>query len=82
MNGDQHGDVLGAYLSRLSLADLRAILRDAEQCHQAQMDAGVSTQLRRQDEMRKTVRAAVDGLIDYDKQIIERVISRAITGGL
>lgn len=77
MNIDQHSDILNAYLSRLTLADLRAILAAAEYSQEAQANHSTKEQIRRQTEMRGTVRDAIDGLIQYDRDLIERVVRKA-----
>lgn len=81
MNLDQHSDILNAYLSRLSLADLRHILVAAEYSQQAQLNHGISEQLRRQTEMRQTVRDAVNGLIQYDRDLIAKVVIKVCGEG-
>lgn len=81
MNLDQHSDILNAYLSRLSLADLRQILTAAEYSQQAQLNHGISEQLRRQTEMRQTVRDAVNGLIQYDCDLIAKVVIKVCGEG-
>lgn len=81
MNLDQHSDILNAYLSRLSLASLREILTAAEYAQKAQLNAGTSEQLRRQTEMRQTVRDAVDGLIQHDRDLIAKVVIKVCGDG-
>lgn len=76
MTIDQHSDILNAYLSRLTLADLRAIVTAAEYSQAAQLNGGISEQLRRQTEMRGTVRDAINGLIQHDQDLIERVVRK------
>lgn len=82
MNLDQHSDTLNAYLSRMSLASLREILVAAEYCQKAQLNAGISEQIRRQTEMRQTVRDAVDGLIQHDRDLIACVVMAVKAGDL
>ena len=81
MNLDQHSDILNAYLSRLALTDLRQILAAAECSQQAQLNHGISEQLRRQTEMRQTVRDAVNGLIQYDCDLIAKVVIKVCGEG-
>lgn len=81
MNLDQHSDILNAYLSRLALTDLRQILAAAEYSQQAQLNHGISEQLRRQTEMRQTVRDAVNGLIKYDCDLIAKVVIKVCGEG-
>lgn len=77
MNLNQHSDILNAYLSRLSLASLREIVAAAEYSHKAQLNAGMSEQLRRQTEMRQAVRNAIDSVIEYDHKLIEKAVIKA-----
>ena len=78
MTLDQHSDILNAYLSRLTLADLRAILVAAEYSQAAQLNQPTREQLRRELEMRQTVRDAIDGLIRHDLDLIETIVTRTM----
>lgn len=78
MNIDQHSDILNAYLSRLTLADLRMIVMAAEYSQAAQLNQPTREQLRRELEMRQTVRAAVEGMIAHDLELIETTVKRAM----
>ncbi|QKE22878.1 hypothetical protein 8P_057 [Pseudomonas phage 8P] len=78
MKLDQHSDILNAYLSRLTLADLRAILVAAEYSQAAQLNHPTREQLRRELEMRQTVRDAIDGLIRHDLDLIETIVTRTM----
>ena len=78
MNLDQHSDILTAYLSRLPLADLRAIVTAAEYSQAAQLNQPTREQLRRELGMRQAVRDAVAVLILHDISLIEMIINRTI----
>lgn len=78
MTLDKHSDILNAYLSRLTLADLRAILVAAEYSQAAQLNQPTREQLRRELEMRQTVRDAIDGLIRHDLDLIETIVTRTM----
>ena len=77
MKINKHSDILYAYLSRLTLADLRKILASAEKCQVAQLNNGTSTQLRYQSEMQLSVRKAIEGMIEHDIELIEKITERA-----
>lgn len=78
MKIDQHSAILNAYLSRLTLADLRMIVMAAEYSQAAQLNQPTREQLRRELEMRQTVRAAVEGMIADDLTLIETTVKRAM----
>lgn len=77
MKINKHSDILYAYLARLTLADLRKILASAEKCQVAQLNNGTSTQLRYQSEMQLSVRKAIEGMIENDIELIEKIMERA-----
>ena len=78
MNLDQHSYILSTYLSRLTLADLRAILVAAEHRQATQLNQQTREQLQREMEMRQAVRAAVEGMTAHDLELIETTVRRAM----
>jgi hypothetical protein len=65
-----HARILTAYLGRLSLKDLRDILRSAEACSHAQLNYGTSAQLEEQGQFDQTVAEAIDNMAEHDRGLI------------
>jgi hypothetical protein len=78
INARQHTTILTAYLSRLSLADLRSITAAAAECHQAQLNEGLSAQVSRQRDMREAIDQAVNGLVNHDRHLITLTITDVV----
>src|SRR5690606_27703414 len=78
MTLDQHSDILNAYLARLTLADLRAILASAEYSQAAQLNQPTPEQLHRELEMGQAVRDAIEGMIQHDMDLIDTIVTRTL----
>lgn len=78
LNREKHTKILNAYLSRLNLADLRAIVAADENCWHAQLNLGNSSQIEAQEKFRKVVCSAIDSVIDHDLDLIEKVLKQNV----
>ena len=74
LHRSKHAKILNAYVSRLRLADLRAIVAADEQCWHAQANLGNSGQIEAQEKFRNVVYQAVDSMLDHDLGLIESVL--------
>ena len=73
MHQINHADILNAYLSRLTLGDLRALTVHAERWTQAYLNGNSASQAGEQAAFYACVCNAVNNITAHDLEIIERV---------
>ena len=74
MNDYNHVQILNAYISRLTLADINDISAHMERCVNAQLNNSNSTQLKEQAGLYAAVCNSINNLIKHDKALISDVI--------
>lgn len=74
-----HVQILSAYISRLSLADIANIHEHVDRCVHAQLNNSTSTQLGKQAGLYSAVCNSVNNLITHDKSLINQVINQNIS---
>jgi len=74
MNTTDHARIFNAYLSRCSLADLRALVAAQESAHHAGFHLGTNSQARAASECLAACESAVSHMIQHDRDTIERII--------
>jgi hypothetical protein len=74
MNDYNHVQILNAYISRLTLADINNISKHIERCVNAQLNNSNSTQLKEQAGLYAAVCNTINNLIKHDKALISDVI--------
>jgi hypothetical protein len=74
MNDYNHVQILNAYISRLTLADINNIGKHVERCVNAQLNNSNSTQLKEQAGLYAAVCNTINNLIKHDKALISDVI--------
>lgn len=76
----KHSEILNAYISRLTLADLENLAKQSRACTHAAMNLGNSAQIEAQAGLYAAVCNAVDNLIRHDKEIISKIVNSSIRG--
>lgn len=71
----QVGKVLGAIISRISLADTRAILAAHERCWQEQLNGNAGSQNRVSNDFDTLTRQVADRMVTSDRQYVERMLA-------
>ena len=79
MNDDNHVQILSAYISRLSLADIANVHEHVKRCVHAQLNNSTPTQLKEQGGLYAAVCNSVNNLITHDKILINQVINQNIS---
>jgi len=79
MNDDNHVQILSAYISRLSLADIANLHEHVKRCVHAQLNNSTPTQLNEQAGLYAAVCNSVNNLITHDKSLINQVINQNIS---
>ena len=74
MNDYNHVQILNAYISRLTLADINNISDHMERCVNAQLNNSNSTQLKEQAGLYAAVCNSINNLIKHDKILISDFI--------
>jgi hypothetical protein len=79
MTDDNHVQILSAYISRLTLADINNISEHVKRCIHAQLNNSTPTQLNEQAGLYAAVCNSVNNLIKHDKSLINQVINQNIS---
>jgi len=79
MDDYNHVQILSAYISRLSLADINNIGEHVERCVHAQLNNSTSTQLQEQAGLYAAVCNSINNLIKHDRNLINEVIINNIS---
>ena len=74
MDDYNHVQILNAYISRLTLADINNISDHMGRCVNAQLNNSNSTQLKEQARLYAAVCNSINNLIKHDKALISDVI--------
>ena len=74
MTRNDHARILYAYLSRLSMANLAAIVEAERAAWVSQSWEPMSAQLKAQDRAREAVLAAINSMLDHDIKQIEELL--------
>lgn len=69
-----HGRILAAYISRLTLRDLRAMTSAMESAHYAGMNLGINSQLAADSMVRAVCDKSIDRMLEHDKDLIADVV--------
>lgn len=73
---EMHRAILMAYISRLTLADMRDLLACREACTHAGMNLGTRSQIDAHARLDASVCRTINNLIKHDLALIESVIER------
>lgn len=76
MKTEQHAAILGAYISRLSLADLRNILAAQQDVMAAAMNGNTGAQQDARRVAGTVIHAATASLIEHDRDTIRSIVKR------
>jgi hypothetical protein len=79
MDDYNHVQILSAYISRLSLADINNIEEHVERCVHAQLNNSTPTQLQEQAGLYAAVCNSINNLIKHDRNLINEVIINNIS---
>jgi len=74
MTHDDHARILSAYLSRLPMAHLAAIVEAERAAWVSQSWEPMSAQMKAQDRARAAVQAAIGSMLDHDLKQIEELL--------
>lgn len=74
MTRDEHARILSAYLTRLSMAHLAAIVEAERAAWVSHSWEPMGAQLKAQDRARAAVRDAIGSMLDHDLKQIEEII--------
>lgn len=74
MTRDDHARILSAYLSRLPMAHLAAIVEAERAAWVSQSWEPVTAQMKAQDRAREAVQAAIRSMLDHDLNNIEELL--------
>jgi len=74
MTRNDHARILSAYLSRLPMAHMAAIVEAERAAWVSQSWEPMGAQLKAQDRAREAVLAAINSLLDHDLKQIEELI--------
>lgn len=74
MTRSDHARILSAYLSRLSMAHMAAIVEAERAAWVSQSWEPMGAQLKAQDRAREAVLAAINSMLDHDLKQIEELI--------
>ena len=74
-----HARILNAYISRIVPAHLNRIVEAEKESWAASMHLGVNSQVKAQANLKKVIGAAVDHMLQHDKDLIEQIISDAFS---
>lgn len=80
MTIDSHSDILNAYVSRMSIADVKQLLHAVQYSMEGAMNHGSGEQLRRDLERRQVVREIVENMIEYDQRLITATVRKTVNG--
>ena len=73
-NIEMHKAILMAYVSRLTLADMRDLLARAEECANAGLNLGIRSQIDAHADLYASVCKSVNNLCKHDQALIESII--------
>lgn len=74
MTRSEHARILSAYLSRLSMSHMAAIVEAERAAWVSQSWEPMGAQLKAQDRAREAVLAAINSMLDHDLKQIEELI--------
>ena len=77
MTNQDHTNILRAYLSRITLADLKLLNTTITASWSASLNYGLSEQLKRQSDVDNAIAHVIDGILWQDKALIDAVILQA-----
>lgn len=77
MTNQDHANILRAYLSRITLADLRLLNQTITASWSASFNYGMSEQLKRQSDVDNAIAHVIEGILWQDKALIDAVILQA-----
>lgn len=78
MTTEQHARILYAYLSRLTPAEIDAILTAEKEAWHASINLGLSSQLAAHEKSMLAIQTAIGRMMDYDKNNIQRIIETTL----
>ena len=73
---EMHQKILMAYISRLTLADMRDLLACREACTYAGMNLGSRAQIDAHAALYASVCRAIGNMVSHDKELIATIIER------
>jgi len=82
MDDYNHVQILNAYISSLTLADITNIRDHVERCVHAQLNNSTPTQLKEQSGLYAAVCNSINNLIRHDKNLINIIVNANISGTL
>ena len=82
MDDYNHVQILNAYISRLTLADINNISEHVSRCVHAQLNNSTPTQLKEQAGLYAAVCNSINNLIRHDKNLINTIVNANISGTL
>lgn len=71
-----HTNILAAYLSRLTPADMQTITEAAHACSYAGANLGNSSQLSAHEQLIIAIHTAIERMLEHDKLLINKAILR------
>lgn len=77
LDRETHARIFARYIANCSLADLRAILDDAEACAREQLNGNICTQSRADTVARLNIQYSVDRMLASDLRHVDKLIDRA-----
>ena len=77
MTNQDHANILRAYLSIITLADLRLLNTTITASWSASLNYGMSEQLKRQSDVDNAIAHVIEGILWQDKALIDKVILQA-----
>ena len=80
MINESHAVILEAYVARLSISDLERIIEARKEGARAALNQGNRAQLAAMENTSKVVASSVSNMIEWDRDIIARVVNNAVAG--
>ena len=78
MTNQDHASILRAYLSRITLADLKLLNQTITASWSASLNYGMSEQIKRQNDVDNAIAHVIEGILWQDKALIDKVILQAV----
>jgi hypothetical protein len=78
MTNQDHTNILRAYLSRITLADLKLLNQTITASWSASLNYGMSEQIKRQSDVDNAIAHVIEGVLWQDKALIDKVILQAV----